>query len=264
MKALKCVFATIMVLWLVFASTAYAAGSSAEKRVSEPSVLRNGDSANETSEYDFIKQLLIDDESISFNPETQTVILIDVSTALSEHLDSLNLYGGTMDEMTKEFLFSFEAKIDGVNPEEGAPYYIISKDGSSCEQGTFRFRRDASNKSSYVPVSDITEGQESYIAIPVNIGSTFEVKPCEVFLRFGHFEKEGFDYQDIDSISPVPDSTIDMDGYSGTASSDIAVCDFSYTWDAFTFLEIEMCVANPEIKLMEMGGYALVGDSYAK
>ena len=176
MKALKCVFATIMVLWLVFASTAYAAGSSAEKRVSEPSVLRNGDSANETSEYDFIKQLLIDDESISFNPETQTVILIDVSTALSEHLDSLNLYGGTMDEMTKEFLFSFETKLDGSDLEEGAAYYIISKDGTSCETGNYRIRIDAINRKSRVPVSDITEGQECYIAIPVDIGSTYEVK----------------------------------------------------------------------------------------
>ena len=45
-----------------------------------------------SAEYDYIADLLKNDNSISFDPATQTYLVVDVDAVQTEHMKSLNIY----------------------------------------------------------------------------------------------------------------------------------------------------------------------------
>lgn len=82
-------------------------------------------------DYADIKAILTQDASISFDPDTQTFLVIDVDAVQSEHLASLNIYQA--EERIKEHELTFDVSINDTPVGNGQTYYLISQEDNTIE-----------------------------------------------------------------------------------------------------------------------------------
>lgn len=104
-------------------------------------------------DYADIKAILTQDDSISFDPDTQTFLMIDVDAVQSEHLASLNIYQA--EEHIKEHELTFDVSIDDTPVGRDQTYYLISQEDNTIERATVSdtFKMAANSGKVAVPFS---------------------------------------------------------------------------------------------------------------
>ena len=201
----------------------------------------NSDSENQ--EYEYIKDLLTYDESIAFNPDTQTFLVIDVDAVQSEHLASLHIYQA--EERIKEHELTFDVSINGTPVDNGQTYYLVSQEDHSVETTTISDSFKMTANSGKVAVFILGKG-ETY-SVSYNIADCY-------YTGEAWNDENGNTYNgDVFTCRPTSDKTITE--YNGTAGDDPATASFSFEWDLSNWLDIEIWMADTIRKQMKSPGW---------
>lgn len=220
-----------------------------ESDISEYSVSEYSD-----SEYGYIQELLMNDESVSFNPETQSVIVIDVSTEQSKFLKELNI------ENAETYIhdyddYWFQVKINGNLLEEGYPYYYIDNDTHSVQQEQAESRRWSHTWWEGV-VFETTDDANGVIALIVDRDAEYEIySPTEKWYYTHYYPDSADDYTGSYGFVINPLSSQDAFGYNGKADSSLLKIQFNFEWDLVNDIIGDIAVANSDMRLIDYAGY---------
>mgnify|MGYP004566098017 CR=1 FL=1 len=205
------------------------------------------DDYSENQEYGYIGKLLADDSDVSYDPDTQTFLVIDVDAAQSEHLASLGIYQA--DEHIKEHELSFDVSINGVSVGQGQAYYLVSKTDNTIEAKTTSDSSKMTASSGKVAVFILDKGD--FYSVSYNIADCYYTKES--------WNDENGSKYNGDSLTCRPNSNETITEYSGTAGDVPAVASFSFEWDLSNCLDIEIWMADAVNKQMENPGWVFPG-----
>ena len=203
---------------------------------------RNDDYSS-SQEYGYIGELLANDSSVSYNPNTQTFLAIDVDAVQSEHLASLGIYQA--DEHIKEHELSFDVSINGVSVGQGQAYYLVSKTDSTIKAKTVSDSFKMTANSGKVAVFILDKG-DAYSA-------SYNIADC-YYTKESWNDESGSKYNG-DSFTCRPTSNKTITEYSGKAGDAPAIASFSFEWDLSNYLDIEIWMADAANKQMENPGW---------
>ena len=194
-------------------------------------------------DYADIKAILTQDDSISFDPDTQTFLVIDVDAVQSEHLASLNIYQA--EERIKEYELTFDVSIDDTPVGRGQTYYLISQEDNKIESATVSDTFKMAANSGKVAVFILDKGKT--YSVSYNISDCYYTKAS--------WNDENGNKYNGDKFTCRPMSGKTITEYNGTAEDDPAVASFSFEWDLSNWLDIEIWMADTIRKQMENPGW---------
>lgn len=194
-------------------------------------------------DYADIKAILTQDDSISFNPDTQTFLIIDVDAVQSEHLASLNIYQA--EERIKEHELTFDVSIDDTPVGRDQTYYLISQKDNKIERATVSDTFKMAANSGKVAVFILDKGKT--YSVSYNISDCYYTKASWSDENGNTYNGNGF------TCRPMNGKTITE--YNGTAEDDPAIASFSFEWDLSNYLDIEIWMADTIRKQMENPGW---------
>ena len=200
-------------------------------------------SALTAEEQQAIEKLLSNDESISFNPKTQTFVAVDVDAVQSEHLKSMDIYQA--DERIKEYELEFDIAINGTAIGEGQTYYLVSPTEKTVETETASKSLKMAANSGKVAVFVLNKG-DTY-SVSYDISDCYYTKASWSDENGNTYNGNGF------TCRPMNGKTITE--YNGTAEDDPAIASFSFEWDLSNYLDIEIWMADTIRKQMENPGW---------
>lgn len=193
-------------------------------------------------DYADIKEILTQDDSISFNPDTQTFLIIDVDAVQSEHLASLNIYQA--EERIKEHELTFDVSIDDTPVGNGQTYYLISQGDNTIEEKTISDSFKMAANSGKVAVFILDKGK------PYSV--SYDISDC-YYTKKSWNDENGNTYNgDIFTCRPTSNEIVTK--YDGTAEDAPAVASFSFEWDLSNYLDIEIWMADTIRKQMANPG----------
>ncbi len=190
-----------------------------------------------------IKELLINNDSISFDSDKQTFLIIDVDAVQSEHLASLNIYQA--EERIKEHELTFDVSIDDTPVGRGQTYYLISQEDNKIERATVSDTFKMAANSGKVAVFILDKGKT--YSVSYNISDCYYTKASWSDENGNTYNGNGF------TCRPMNGKTITE--YNGTAEDDPAIASFSFEWDLSNYLDIEIWMADTIRKQMSNPGW---------
>ena len=193
-------------------------------------------------DYADIKEILTQDDSISFNPDTQTFLIIDVDAVQSEHLASLNIYQA--EERIKEHELTFDVSIDDTPVGRDQTYYLISQEDNTIERATVSDTFKMAANSGKVAVFILDKGKTYSVS--------YDISDC-YYTKKSWNDENGNTYNG-DSFTCRPTSNEIVTKYDGTAEDAPAVASFSFEWDLSNYLDIEIWMADTIRKQMANPG----------
>ncbi len=201
------------------------------------------DAYSENQEYDYIKDLLTNDDKISFDTDTQTFLVIDVNAVQSEHLASLNIYQA--EECIKEYELTFDISINDTPLGNGQTYYLVSQEDHSVETTTISDSFKMAANSGKAAVFILDKGASYSVS--------YNISDC--YYTNEEWTDENGAYYNGDKFTCRPTSNELVTEYHGTAEDDPAVASFSFEWDLSNWLDIEIWMADTIRKQMEYPGW---------
>ena len=190
-----------------------------------------------------IKELLINNDSISFDSDKQTFLMIDVDAVQSEHLASLNIYQA--EERIKEHELTFDVSIDDTPVGRDQTYYLISQEDNKIERATVSDTFKMAANSGKVAVFILDKGKTYSVS--------YDISDC-YYTKEAWKDENGNTYNGNEfTCRPMNGKTITE--YNGTAEDDPAVASFSFEWDLSNYLDIEIWMADTIRKQMENPGW---------
>ena len=190
-----------------------------------------------------IEDLLIKDASISFDPDKQTFVAVDVDAVQSEHLKSMNIYQA--DECIKEYELEFDIAINGTAIGEGQTYYLASPTENTVETKTTSKPFKMAANSGKAAVFILDKGK--------NYSVSYDISDC-YYIQEAWKDENGNTYNGKGfTCRPMNGKTITE--YNGTAGDAPAVASFSFEWDLSNWLDIEIWMADTIRKQMENPGW---------
>lgn len=199
-------------------------------------------SASENQEYDYIKDLLTNDDKISFDTDTQTFLVIDVDAVQSEHLASLNIYQA--EERIKEHELTFDVSIDDTPVGNGQTYYLISQEDNTIERATVSDTFKMAANSGKVAVFILDKGKTYSVS--------YDISDC--YYTHEAWKDENGNTYNGNGFTCRPMSGKTITEYNGTAEDDPAIASFSFEWDLSNYLDIEIWMADTIRKQMANPG----------
>ena len=193
--------------------------------------------------YNYIKALLLNDDSISFAPDTQTFLVIDVDAVQSEHLASLNVYQA--EERIKEYELPFDVSINGTPIANGQTYYLASQADNTIETITVSDSFKMAANSGKVAVFILNKGDTYAVS--------YDIEDC-YYTKKSWADENGNSYNG-DSFTCRQTSNEIVTKYDGTAEDDPAVAPFSFEWDLSNYFDIEIWMGDAINKQMENPGW---------
>lgn len=194
-------------------------------------------------DYADIKAILTQDDSISFDPDTQTFLVIDVDAVQSEHLASLNIYQA--EERIKEHELTFDVSINDTPVGNGQTYYLISQEDNTIETAAVSDAFKIAANSGKAAVFILDKGKTYSVS--------YDISDC-YYTNKSWNDENGNKYNG-DSFTCRPTSNEIVTKYDGTAEDDPAVASFSFEWDLSNWLDIEIWMADTIRKQMENPGW---------
>ena len=194
-------------------------------------------------DYADIKAILTQDDSISFDPDTQTFLMIDVDAVQSEHLASLNIYQA--EEHIKEHELTFDVSIDDTPVGRDQTYYLISQEDNTIERATVSDTFKMAANSGKVAVFILDKGKTYSVS--------YDISDCYYTKEVWNDENGNKYNGDKFTCRPMSGKTITE--YNGTAEDDPAIASFSFEWDLSNYLDIEIWMADTIRKQMENPGW---------
>lgn len=190
-----------------------------------------------------IKELLINNDSISFDSNKQTFLMIDVDAVQSEHLASLNIYQA--EERIKEHELTFDVSIDDTPVGRDQTYYLISQEDNKIERATVSDTFKMAANSGKVAVFILDKGKTYSVS--------YDISDC-YYTKEAWKDENGNTYNGNEfTCRPMNGKTITE--YNGTAEDDPAIASFSFEWDLSNYLDIEIWMADTIRKQMENPGW---------
>lgn len=190
-------------------------------------------------EYEDIVTILENDDSIDFDPETQSLLIINIDTEISEHLQNFGLSNAELENATK---FSFLYQIYFDDTIYKGTCYTIDDDGNISV-----------NESSSIGWSDwgtpITDTARNVIIVDKN--TEYSVIPYCYKMFWGNREVEP--HGNLMYV-PMPLGQSEIDAKTGTISDSEAEITFSYLWDVYNWFELETCYLDTDSKHCDMAG----------
>ena len=193
-------------------------------------------------DYADIKAILTQDDSISFDPDTQTFLMIDVDAVQSEHLASLNIYQA--EEHIKEHELTFDVSIDDTPVGRDQTYYLISQEDNTIERATVSDTFKMAANSGKVAVFILDKGKTYSVS--------YDISDCYYTQEVWNDENGNKYNGDQFTCRPMSGKTITE--YNGTAEDDPAIASFSFEWDLSNYLDIEIWMADTIRKQMANPG----------
>lgn len=190
-----------------------------------------------------IKELLINNDSISFDSDKQTFLIIDVDAVQSEHLASLNIYQA--EERIKKYELTFDVSIDDTPVGRDQTYYLISQEDNKIERATVSDTFKMAANSGKVAVFILDKGKT--YSVSYNISDCYYTKAS--------WSDENGNRYNGDKFTCRPMSGKTITEYNGTAENDPAVASFSFEWDLSNYLDIEIWMADTIRKQMSNPGW---------
>lgn len=190
-----------------------------------------------------IKELLINNDSISFDSDKQTFLIIDVDAVQSEHLASLNIYQA--EECIKKYELTFDVSIDDTPVGRDQTYYLISQEDNKIERATVSDTFKMAANSGKVAVFILDKGKT--YSVSYNISDCYYTKAS--------WSDENGNRYNGDKFTCRPMSGKTITEYNGTAENDPAVASFSFEWDLSNYLDIEIWMADTIRKQMSNPGW---------
>lgn len=202
------------------------------------------DATTFSSDQDYvdIKAILTQDDSISFDPDTQTFLMIDVDAVQSEHLASLNIYQA--EERIKEHELTFDVSIDDTPVGRDQTYYLISQEDNTIERATVSDTFKMAANSGKVAVFILDKGKTYSVS--------YDISDCYYTQEVWNDENGNKYNGDKFTCRPMSGKTITE--YNGTAEDDPAIASFSFEWDLSNYLDIEIWMADTIRKKMANPG----------
>ncbi len=209
----------------------------------------DADDESENSDYDYIKDMLINNEDVDFNPETQTFIVIHAQHEQSEHLKSLGLSG--VDDIIsghEEYKIDFGVLVNGEGLKDKQQYYIISSADKTMEiKETHKYVWSTSDPSiglspdeDEAAVMIINKNDEYNVYYELNNNNYYYLRECT-------YNGAGYVCRQTNKQYRTE--------FKGTAGDNIVEAEFSFEWDLCNWLDIEIFSAKEDIKEIDNPGF---------
>ena len=201
-------------------------------------------------DYDDIKAILTQDDSISFDPDTQTFVVVDINATTADNVTRL-INKGLLDEQAMktamDWSYYMKVSINSEDVTETKDFYIY--DGETISKGSKEAYNNSTTSMQMVPAD---KGKNIII---INKGDSCTVTPDSRAFFWG---------TDHSSTNPVPNkygyecdsayaapNPVNTEDFTGRGCSDIqdgTTLDFSYEWNLYNWMEIETWFINEQEK----------------
>lgn len=191
-----------------------------------------------------IADLLSHDDNISFDPDTQTILIIDAAAMQSERMRSFGIYQA--EEHIKDYELIFDLTINDTAVASGSTYYLVSPDHDSIESATLSGSLKMKANSGKLCVFILDKG-DTY-SVSHDIASCFYTHQQNWKDEFGK-QYNGSEF----TCRPTNGQLVTE--HSGKAGDDAIKAEFSFEWDLSNYLDIEIWMADVINKQIENPGW---------
>ncbi len=205
-------------------------------------------SSNE--EYSSIEELLKNDDSISFDPSTQTFVVVEIKASKADNVSRLIKKGLLTEEAMNtamDWKYYMNVSINNEDVTSTKDFYIY--DGNALNKGTVGRRTEFST----LGMQMVSSNKGKNIII-LNKGETCKVEPIRNALFWG---TDGTSTNPIETKSyecypsfaaPNPIENEDLTGRECTSVQSTTTLTFSYEWNMYNWIELETWYINDEEK----------------
>ena len=214
-------------------------------------------------DYADIKAILTQDDNISFDPNTQTFVVVDINATTADNVTRL-INKGLLDEQAMktamDWPYYMKARINGEDVTETKDFYIY--DGETISKGSKEAYNNSTTSMQMVP------SEQGKNIIILNKGESCTVAPdSRAFFR-GTYNS---------STNPVPNkygygcnpayaapNPVNTEDFTGRGCSDIqeaTTLDFSYEWNLYNWMEIETWFINEQEKSIDFSTSNIPADA---
>lgn len=201
-------------------------------------------------DYADIKAILTEDNSISFDPDTQTFVVVDINATTADNVTRL-INKGLLDEQAMktamDWPYYMKVSINSEDVTKTKDFYIY--DGETISKGSKGAYNNSTTSMQMVP------SEQGKNIIIINKGDSCTVTPDSRAFFWG---------TDHSSTNPVPNkygyecdsayaapNPVNTEDFTGRGCSDIqdgTTLDFSYEWNLYNWMEIETWFINEQEK----------------
>ena len=201
-------------------------------------------------DYADIKAILTEDNSISFDPDTQTFVVVDINATTADNVTRL-INKGLLDEQAMktamDWPYYMKVSINSEDVTKTKDFYIY--DGETISKGSKGAYNNSTTSMQMVP------SEQGKNIIIINKGDSCTVTPdsCAFFWGTDHSStnpvpnKYGYEC-DSAYAAPNPVNTEDFTGRGCSDIQDGTTLDFSYEWNLYNWMEIETWFINEQEK----------------
>lgn len=192
--------------------------------------------ASAAGEYDWVKDLMISKVS-SYDPETQTIVVLNYQRVLSEEGEKQNLDISSL----KDAWFDYNVFVNDTGIPANTPYYELNQSAGTVK-----------NKSTYTNHPDLIETTGAFDKVTVflvNKGDTVAIKPSQFGLGNGWF------YRKSNGTLYRPLTENDFAGNPQTADGDIVTADITYEVHMAKDIDLEIWMVSSELKKISNPGF---------
>lgn len=214
-------------------------------------------------DYADIKAILTEDNSISFNPDTQTFVVVDINATTADNVTRL-INKGLLDEQAMktamDWPYYMKVSINSEDITKTKDFYIY--DGETISKGSKEAYNNSTTSMQMVP------SEQGKNIIIINKGDSCTVTPDSRAFFWG---------TDNSSTNPVPNkygyecnpayaapNPVNTEDFTGRGCSDIqeaTTLDFSYEWNLYNWMEIETWFINEQEKSIDFSTSNIPADA---
>lgn len=207
--------------------------------------LTEADTASAVPQFNDIRNLLMQDDSISFHPDTQTILVVSAEAEQSEHMKSLNIYQA--EEHIKAHELPFAVRINGEPVKEGDCYYLVSESDSTVEAKTVSKSFQMTANSGKDAVFILNKG-DTY---SVSYDAADNYYTSEEHSKENSWNDSAGNRYNGEAFTCFPSNGKVLTEYTGIADDDIAAATFSFVWDMTNYLDVELWMGDAAKKQMD-------------
>lgn len=214
-------------------------------------------------DYADIKAILTQDDNISFNPDTQTFVVVDINATTADNVTRL-VNKGLLDEQAMktamDWPYYMKVSINSEDVTKTKDFYIY--DGETISKGSKEAYNNSTTSMQMVP------SEQGKNIIIINKGDSCTVTPDSRAFFWG---------TDNSSTNPVPNkygyecnpayaapNPVNTEDFTGRGCSDIqeaTTLDFSYEWNLYNWMEIETWFINEQEKSIDFSTSNIPADA---
>lgn len=215
------------------------------------------------AEYAAIQELLIHDASISFDPDTQTFVVVDINATTADNVTRL-INKGLLDEQAMktamDWPYYMKVSINSEDVTKTKDFYIYN--GETISKGSKEAYNNSTTSMQMVP------SEQGKNIIILNKGESCTVAPDSRAFFWG---------TDHSSTNPVPNkygyecnpayaapNPVASEDFTGRECSDMqnaATLVFSYEWNLYNWMEIETWFINEQEKSIDFSTSNIPADA---